>query len=278
MFWLVTLTMAAFAANSVITRLALATGATEPAAFAAIRLFSGALVLGGLASVRSGQVPWKGGSTVGVASLLAYVLGFSFAYVSLDAGAGALLLFGGVQVTMFAAALAGRERISAAKWAGTVLAFAGLCLLMWPSGEGAVTGLSVAMMLLAAVGWGVYSLVGRGAQDAMSATAGNFVLAAPFALLLWALVPSWPTSEGVALACLSGAVTSGLGYALWYRVLPQLSVSTAAVAQLTVPVMAVLGGALLLDEMLSVKLLVSAAMVLGGVALSLYRTKGSRGS
>ena len=134
------------------------------------------------------------------------------------------------------------------------------------------------MMLIAAVGWGVYSLIGRGAQDALASTAGNFVLAAPFALVVWALYPSWPAPSGVTLAVLSGAVTSGLGYALWYRVLPQLSVSTAAVAQLTVPILAVIGGALLLGEELSVKLAVSAVLVLGGVALSLYRTKGSSAS
>ncbi len=275
---LVTLTMVAFAANSVLNRLALETGSAGPAAYAAIRLMAGALTLCMLVAMRGRAASFWPSSAVGPTSLLVYVLGFSFAYVTLDAGAGALFLFGGVQVTMFVSAVLSKEKILPQKWAGAALAFAGLCYLMWPAGGAPVALSGALMMLAAAVGWGLYSLAGRGARDPLLQTAVNFLWASPVAALVWVLLPDWPSAAGWGLAVVSGALTSGLGYALWYRVLPAISASTAAVAQLTVPVLAVIGGVVFLGEAATLHVLVAAAMVLGGVALSLYRKSGSSAS
>ncbi|WP_439109257.1 DMT family transporter [Lentibacter sp.] len=277
LFLLVALTMLAFAANSVLNRLALVDGAAGAASFAALRLLSGAVVLA-LLLVWRGQVSWRPDTAVGPLALLAYVLGFSFAYVSLDAGFGALILFGGVQVTMFAGALWRAEAVPPLRWAGALLAFAGLVFLMWPSGALSVPLAGAGLMLVAAVGWGVYSLLGAGARDPLAATARNFVWATPLALLMAAVFWDGMSTIGAVLAVVSGAVTSGLGYALWYKVLPSIPASVAAVAQLTVPILALAGGLAFLGEDVSWRFAVAASMVLGGVALSLYRSKGSKAS
>lgn len=277
LYFLVALTMLAFAANSVLNRLALVDGAAGPAAFAALRLVSGAVVLAALVAAR-GAMRWRPESAAGPLSLLAYVLGFSFAYVSLDAGIGALILFGGVQVTMFVGALLRQEAVPPLRWAGAALAFGGLVYLMWPSGAAAVPLGGASLMLLAALGWGIYSLLGAGAADPLATTARNFVWAVPLGVLPALFVWDRMSGAGALLAISSGAVTSGLGYALWYRVLPALPATVAAVAQLTVPVLALLGGMVFLGEAASWRFAVAAAMVLGGVALSLYRKSGSSAS
>ncbi|MFQ6553979.1 DMT family transporter [Aestuariibius insulae] len=261
---LTTLTMIAFAANSVLNRVALDGDLAGPGAFAAVRVASGAVVLGALTVARGGKLIL---SPIGAGSLTLYVLGFSFAYITLDAGTGALILFGGVQVTMFAGALILKERIPPRRWAGAAIAMGGLVWLLWP-GQAASPGLGGLLMMIAALGWGVYSLAGRGAVDPLNLTAANFVWTVPFALIAWALVQDGMTGPGLVLAILSGAVTSGLGYALWYRVLPQLGPSRAAVAQLTVPVLAAAGGFLFLSEDPSARLVIAGALVLGGVLLS----------
>lgn len=264
--------LVAFAANSVLNRLALAEGGIGPAAFAAIRLGAGAAVLAMLVLARGGRVPLLApGRAVGAGSLALYMLGFSFAYLTLDAGLGALILFGGVQVTMFAGAVLSREAIPPRRWAGAAVAFGGLAWLLWPEGAGAPDALGAALMAAAALGWGVYSLVGRGAADPLAATAANFAAALPAALAALALAADFggATALGVAAAVTSGAVTSGLGYALWYAILPRLGASRAAVAQLTVPVIAVAGGAAVLGEVPTVRMLLAGAVVLGGVWLSL---------
>ena len=270
---LVALTMTAFAANSVLNRMALAGDEIGPADFALIRLGSGAVALTVMAWLRNRAVRLFSG--VGVASVLAlatYMLGFSFAYVSMDAGLGALLLFGGVQITMFAGALWQRETIPPARWLGAALAFGGLIWLFGPEARGGA-GHGVWLMSAAAVGWGVYSLLGRRVSNPLVATAGNFLLAFPLAVaasLIWPDAAT-PGPRGVALAVLSGVVTSGLGYALWYSLLPRIPATVAAVAQLSVPVIAMLGGVLLLGEVIGPAALIAAAVVLGGVALSVLR-------
>ncbi len=274
LFLLTALTMIAFAANSVLNRLALSGAAIGPEGFAAIRLASGAVALTALVMLRGRPLPLRRpGRGVMVAGLTVYVLGFSFAYVSLNAGVGALILFGTVQITMFAGALIGGEVVPGRRWLGAAMAFGGLVWLLWPQGAGAPAPGGAALMAAAGAGWGVYSLKGRGQADPQAVTAANFLLAAPVALLLWGLVPGQGvvTPEGVLLAVASGVVTSGLGYALWYTVLPQLAPSVAAVAQLTVPVIAMAGGALWLGEVPGPRLLLAAVVVLGGVALSLLR-------
>lgn len=267
---LVSLTMLAFAANSILNRMALTEGEAGAASFAALRLLSGALMLALIVQIR-GQASWRLTSAAGPLSLLAYVIGFSFAYLSLDAGLGALILFGGVQMTMFAGALLRGESVPAMRWAGAGLAFAGLSFLMWPSDTAPVPLLGAGLMLVAALGWGIYSLLGAGAADPLGATARNFLWATPLGLLPALFMWDGMSPAGALLAVLSGAVTSGLGYALWYRVLPELPASVAAVAQLTVPIIALAGGILFIGEEASWRFLVAAGMVLGGVALSLYR-------
>ena len=202
-------------------------------------------------------------------SLALYVLGFSFAYVTLDTGLGALLLFGGVQITMFVGALVLRESIPPIRWIGAGIAFAGLAWILWPAGRSAPDPLGAALMLAAALGWGLYSLIGRKARAPLDATAWSFALALPAGLVAAWAAPGSLDWAGVGLAVASGALTSGLGYALWYAVLPGLGATVAAVAQLTVPILAMAGGMLALGEPLTLRFVLAAALVLGGVGLSL---------
>lgn len=266
---LTALVMTAFAANSVLNRMAVGPGLIDPLVFAALRVLAGAGVLALLATLRGGWRIAGPGRSAGVFGLSLYLLGFSLAYLALDAGTGALILFGTVQVTMFAGALIGGEAVPPRRWAGAALALAGLALLVAP-GVGAAPPAGAALAMVAAgVGWGVYSLAGRGAGDPLGATAANFLLSVPvvagLALLLSGAALAAASAEGVALAILSGAVTSGLGYALWYAVLPSLGAARGAVAQLTVPVIAATGGAALLAEPLGLRFALAAALVLGGV-------------
>lgn len=267
LFLLTSLTMLAFAANSILNRMAFADDVTGPAAFAAIRLVAGAACLWLLVAARGGgwRPHWQAS---GAASLALYVLGFSFAYVTLPAGVGALILFGGVQVTMFAGALLLKEQVPARRWAGSALAFGGLVWLLWPGAGTAPDPAGAALMAAAALGWGIYSLLGRGAGNPLRATAGNFIFAAPLGLAVLALLPGGISATGALLAVISGAVTSGCGYALWYAVLPHLGASRAAVAQLSVPILAALGGVVLLDEGLGLRFGVATLLVLGGVMLA----------
>ncbi|NSX54890.1 DMT family transporter [Parasulfitobacter algicola] len=271
---LTTLTMIAFAANSVLNRMALADGTMGPSSFAIFRLLSGAVMLVVLVWLTSGnqksKLPF---SITGAATLALYVIGFSFAYVTLDAGVGALILFGGVQITMFIGALLLREAIPPLRWIGAILAFTGLIYLMWPAGADVPSMTGSILMAAAAFGWGIYSLAGRGAKAPLNMTAANFLLAVPLGALAFLLVPSQITLAGTILALISGAVTSGLGYALWYSILPQLGATRAAVSQLTVPIIALGGGILLLDETLTWRFAVATLLVLGGVTLSLIKSR-----
>lgn len=270
LFLLVCLTMVAFAANSVLNRLALVEAQTGPASFAAIRMLSGAVTLALLVSLRNAPVNWAI-RPAGAASLLLYLVGFSFAYVTLDAGVGALILFGGVQVTMFAGALVARETISLQRWIGALIAFSGLLYLMWPGGAAAPALSGVLLMMMGAVGWGLYSLVGRGGADPLQDTAVNFLYATPPVLLLWVVLQDGLDLSGLILGVVAGAITSGLGYAMWYTVLPRIAATTAAIAQLTVPVIALSGGILFLGEELTLRFAIATMLVLGGIALSLLR-------
>ncbi|MGR3322218.1 MAG: DMT family transporter [Pseudooceanicola sp.] len=264
--------MVAFAANSLLNRLALTTGEIGPHGFALVRVASGALILVILLAARDRALPrpprphlWA------VAGLAAYMLGFSFAYVSMDAGLGALVLFSGVQLTMFAGALAEGERPPGRRWTGMALALAGLAVLTVPTGPVAVPPLSLALMGAAAIGWGVYSLIGRGVRDPLAATGWNFVYCLPVVL---AAMPAWGdelamSARGAGLAMLSGGVTSALGYALWYALLPSLGATRGALAQLSAPAIALGLGALVLGEVVTWTAGAAAAMILGGIALGL---------
>lgn len=283
LFLLTALTMVAFAANSLLNRLALTGGGIDALSFGTIRLAAGALTLAAVCLLLRGRLDWGGrGRVTGVLALLAYIYGFSLAYVALDAGLGALILFGTVQLTMFAGALIGGERPSPRRWAGTALACAGLVWLLAPGAAAPAEGGYVLCMVAAGVGWGVYSLAGRGARDALQATAANFAFAVPLGVAFGVLSPSGLAQTridgaGIALAIVSGAVTSGLGYALWYTVLPRLQASVAALSQLTVPAIAMAGGIVVLAEAPTLRFVLASAMILGGVALGVLPRGRARG-
>lgn len=263
------LAMLAFAGNSVLARIALAGSEAGPWTFTLIRLVSGAAILALLAGPRRGL---SAANPLSALALLGYAAFFSFAYLTLPAGTGALILFGMVQVTMIGAGLLGGERLGLAQIGGGALALAGLVALLGP-GISAPNPAGAAMMALAGIAWGLYSLRGRGAGDPTQATAGNFLQAAAMALVLslpvLALSPeSGLTPRGAALAAASGALTSGLGYAIWYTALKGLSSSTAGMAQLSVPAITALLGVLLLSEPLTLRFLAASVVILGGVALA----------
>ncbi|MDV4145910.1 DMT family transporter [Shimia sp. FJ5] len=271
---LTALTMAAFAANSVLNRLALADGAMSAEAFGVLRLVSGAVMLLVLLALRRQEISLGGWRRVWpVAALLAYIFGFSTAYAALAPGFGALILFSVVQATMFLGALVAREDVPPARWAGAGLGLIGLAWLLWPVGGVVLSWPHIFAMAVAGIGWGLYSLFGRRAGDPLQATALNFAFAAIVAVI-WLLMSggleTWPL-KGVILAAVSGAITSGLGYALWYHILPALGATRAAVAQLSVPVIALAGGALLVDEPLTLRFALASVLVMGGVLLSLRR-------
>lgn len=280
LFLLTALTMIAFAANSVLNRMALAGGSIDATSFGTIRLIAGAVMLAAICLFLRGGLHLKGpGRVAGVLALLVYMYAFSTAYTVLDAGLGALILFGVVQITMFAGGLVAREAMPARRWIGATLAFAGLAWLLWPGAGPQISVPHGLMMAAAGVGWGIYSLTGRLNTDALQATAANFILAAPLGLIIGFALPLGPQgtllgTDGIILAIVSGAVTSGLGYALWYRVLPGLASSVAAVAQLTVPVIAMAGGMVFLGESLSLQFILASVLVLGGVAISVLPIKG----
>jgi len=268
------LALVAFASNSLLTRLALGSHQIDAAGFTAIRLGAGAVML--VALVVAQTKSWsamKGSGVAGPLALFAYAAPFSFAYLRIGAAVGALVLFGVVQLTMIGYGIARGERPSAMMWLGLVLAAAGLALLTVPS----VTHqdpLGVLLMAIAGVAWAVYTLVGRGTSDPIAANARSFLWSAPLAFALVAYViasraDAPPSAEGIGLAVVSGAVTSGLGYAIWYRALPSLTVTQAAVAQLSVPVIAALGAVAVLGEAVSSRLVVAGILVLSGVGLVL---------
>lgn len=266
---LTALAMLAFAGNSLLCRLALRETDIDAASFTSLRLLAGALTLWLLLRLRTASRS-NAGNWPAATALFVYAAAFSFAYLYLDAGAGALILFGAVQLSMLAWGLYRGERLGLKGYSGLLLAFAGVLVLLLPGASRPPTGAAL-LMLLAGAAWGIYSLLGRGVTDPLAATTGNFLRAVPLALLLSALFigqASWDT-PGLIYALLSGALTSGVGYAIWYSALRGLQSFQAACVQLSVPIIAALAGSLLLDEALSVRLLLSAAAVLGGIALVL---------
>ena len=271
LFVLTTFAMLAFAANSVLTRIALLDDQTDPLTFAAIRVFAGVIVLWLLVGRRGVRVQVINRATlIGALSLTTYVLGFSLAYRTLDAGLGALVLFGGVQITMFAGAVIGGAAVPILRWIGAVVALSGLCVLFWPGGDAAIDLWGGIWMAAAALGWGIYSLNGRGATCPLIATAGNFLFALPLVALPMIWYAGGTSGAGVVLAVISGGITSGLGYALWYSVMPALGATRAAVVQLSVPIIAIAAGVLLLAEPVTARLVMAGLLVIGGIAISLF--------
>lgn len=272
-FFATALAMIAFASNSILCRLALGGAHIDPASFTTVRIVAGAVALALIAAARRGarreHRPTRAGWT-SAAFLYLYAIAFSVSYVSLSAGTGALILFGCVQSTMLLAALRGGERPQRLEWLGLGVAVAGLVYLVLP-GLAAPPLLGALLMASAGVAWGLYSLRGRASPDPLDDTARNFARAAPFALAtsIAALSRVHATAEGVALAAVSGAISSGVGYVVWYAALRELTSTRAAIVQLSVPVIAAAGGVLLLGEVISTRLVVAAVMILGGVAVAL---------
>lgn len=264
-----TMAMLAFAGNSLLCRLALKHTAIDPATFTSVRLLSGAIALWLIVRLRRERAAPGGGTWTSALALFAYAACFSFAYVELPAAAGALLLFGAVQATMIGTGLWRGERLSTIEWLGLAIALAGLAGLLLPGLSAPPWGGSL-LMLAAGVAWGVYSLRGRGAGDPTGVTAGNFMLALPFALLLSAI--TWrdavtTDAAGIAYAVASGAAASGVGYAVWYTALRGLNATRASVVQLSVPAITAIGGAVFIGEAITARLMLASAAILGGVAL-----------
>jgi drug/metabolite transporter (DMT)-like permease len=271
------LALCAFAANSILTRLALGRGDLDAATFTAVRLVSGAVVLSALVRARSGSFGFLrlgsldgGRGLIGPLALFAYAAPFTFAYVRIGAASGALLAFGSVQLTMIGSGIAAGERPGPRTWLGLIIAAGGLFWLMRPA-VGRPDPFGSALMVVAGASWGIYSLAGKKAKDALAANARSFTWAVPLCLLLVALklAPARIHARGVTLAVVSGAITSGVGYAIWYRALRGLRATQAAVLQLSVPVLAAIGAVVFLGETLGSRLAISGAAVLGGVAVAL---------
>jgi drug/metabolite transporter (DMT)-like permease len=266
--------MLAFAGNSLLCRLALIHTSIDPASFTAIRLLSGAVTLFWIVKLRRTAVVGHG-NWLSAFALFVYAAGFSFAYVSLSAATGALLLFGAVQATMISHGVWAGERLRSLQLVGLLLAFGGMAGLLLP-GLAAPPLLGSVLMLGAGVAWGVYSLRGKGAGDPTGVTAGNFMRAVPMAVVLSLLLLSSTQvrasvdAAGFYYALASGALTSGIGYAIWYTALPALKATQAATVQLSVPVIAALGGIVFLGEALTLRLILASIAILGGIALVIF--------
>jgi drug/metabolite transporter (DMT)-like permease len=264
-----TLTMIAFAGNSLFCRIALKETGIDAASFTTVRLLAGAAMLW-LLMRWQGQASLQHGSWRSALALFIYAVALSFAYRTINAGAGALMLFGAVQVTMILFGFMAGERMAPLQIAGFVAAMAGLVILVSPGVE-APSVLDSVLMLASGIAWGVYSLFGRGQLNPAAATAGNFLRAVPLTLILSLLALPWmhPDARGMLYAVLSGALTSALGYVMWYRVLQHMRAMTASTIQLSAPVIAAAGGIVLLGEALTRDLVIASLLILGGIWLVL---------
>ena len=268
-----TLAMLAFAANSLLCRVALRDTTIDAASFTAIRLASGAAVLALIVRARHGR-PMEAGSWAAAACLFGYATFFSFAYRHLSAATGAILLFGAVQISMLSWGFFTGERLRRLQVAGLLAAVGGLVYMLLP-GLSAPPLLGAALMIASGISWAAYSLLGRGTKDPVKTTAGNFLRTVPLAALLFLTQQAGTSVDhtGALYAVVSGAITSGLGYVLWYAALPALTATSAAVIQLSVPAIAALGGVVLLAEPLSSRLVIASATIMGGIALTILRPR-----
>ena len=274
-FYLTAFALTAFAFNSILCRMALATGEIDAASFTTIRLISGTLTLATvlLASGKSRKLTTSGNWSSAF-FLFAYAIAFSFAYLGLTTGTGALILFGCVQLTMFGVSLYRGMRPQVLEWLGLVVAFGGLIYLVLP-GLAAPPLISALLMAAAGIAWGFYTLRGKGSDDPLADTAGNFLRSMPMALVPGVLFVSTAqvSIRGAVLAALSGAIASGVGYSVWYAALKYHTPTRAGILQLSVPVIAAIGGIILLAETASMRLLIAAPLVLGGIGLTLMNSK-----
>lgn len=278
LFFLITCTMIAFAANSLLTRLAVETGHIDPNSFALIRVLAGAITLGGIVLIRGGRIRlFAPARVLGASSLAAYMVGFSLAYLTLDAGLGALILFGVVQMTMFAYGSVTGTQPTSRQLGGATLAFAGLLVALWPGEGGQSDPTGAAFMIMAGLGWAAYTISGRTSRDPLAATSANFILCLPLLTIMLIGFVTHASVLGWALAIVCGGITSGLGYALWYLVLPQLQGSIAAIVQLSVPIIALLGGALFLGETITPMIVLATILVIAGIAIAITSRSSQAG-
>jgi len=268
------LSLLAFAANSLITRFALEETNIDEASFIMLRIVSGALFLWLYSSFKKEKSAHKAGNWLAAIALFIYAASFTYGYGLIAAGTGALLLFGSVQLTMTIVAYREGERLNNVQLAGFVLALIGLVILMLP-GIAAPSFIGALLMCISGIAWSIYTLQGRGESNPATATAGNFIKAAPMVIALW-LVMKFISSDsldlansGVIYALLSGIVTSGMGYIIWYSVLPQLKATQAAIVQLSVPLLVTFAGVLLLNEAINLRILVASLAILLGTLLVL---------
>ena len=270
-------TMIAFASNSILTRMAIEPGHIDPISFALIRVLAGAGLLCALVLMKGAAVPLRGHARlIGAASLCIYMIGFSVAYITLDAGLGALILFGVVQISMFAYGGVYGVAPSMRQLIGAGIAFLGLIVALWPEPGGNSGMVGAVSMICAGLGWAAYTISGKAEANPLAATSANFLMCLPLLLVLTFPFIEHASLTGILLAVLCGALTSGLGYALWYRVLPKLQQSVAAVVQLSVPIIAILAGALVLGERLSLEIAVAAALVVAGIGLAVTQQSSPR--
>ncbi len=270
---LTAITLIAFAANSVLCRIALRGELIDPISFTTIRLVAAALVLPVISwlskepDMAIGRKSWRSGL-----ALFAYAITFSLAYISLSAGTGALLLFGAVQLTMLGAAIRNGERLNLGQCTGLAIAVAGLLYLLLP-GASTPNPLGASLMILAGIAWGIYSIFGKGVSAPIAMTTRNFLWAAPMGLAISCLTLSRASFEarGVMLATVSGVFTSGMGYVVWYKVLPKLTTAQAAMLQLLVPPLATFGGIVFIAEQLTTRIVVSSSLILGGVGYAVLK-------
>jgi len=263
------LALIAFAANSVLCRLALGERTIDASSFTVIRLLSGAMVLLAIISIKSNKTDsFTKGSWSASLMLFLYAITFSFAYVTLDTGTGALILFGSVQITMILLSLISGDRLHITEWAGVTIAFIGFVYLILP-GVTTPSAIGFLLMIVAGIAWGIYTLKGRSSDDPLMDTAYNFLRTLPLVIILAIITVqnAHYSYEGVLLALLSGGITSGIGYAIWYIALGGLSATQAAVVQLLVPVIAAFGGVIFVSEAVTLRLTVSATMILGGILM-----------
>lgn len=267
-----TLALIAFAGNSILCRYALSGDVIDAASFTSIRLFSGALFVLALVGLKDRAMPdWRAGNWLSAFYLFLYALTFSYAYLTLNAGIGALILFGAVQVTMVLISMLRGKMLSMLEWGGLLIAFSGLSYLLLPSEHASTLSAGgFVLMVISGIAWGIYTVAGKGAEDPLGQTGGNFLRSLVFVLVLLLITIDTTniSLDGVLLAIISGAITSGLGYALWYIALRGLSVTQASIVQLSVPVIATFAGIVFLSETLTTQIIISTLLVIGGILMS----------
>ena len=273
--------MLAFSGNALLTRAALATYDMDPELVLLLRVSAGAITLLLICYLRKYSLKIFSNLHLKTAAALSlYLVGFSYAFTGLETGIGVLIQFGVVQLVMFASSFLSDQKVPKNKTIGAIIAFTGLIYLLWPSGDFTINLTSSVLMAIAGMAWGIYSVLGKKAASAIAATTASFLISTPICLIFVLLLPNNPdfswSNTGALLAIASGSVTSGIGYALWYYVLPKIPSTNAAVSQLSVPLIAAAGGMIFMQELITLKFILSCILVLGGIALTIGIPKSGR--